>query len=370
MGELPIVAHHPPRPQLQHRPGGRHQPRLPPHPGGGEDRVHPAEGRPGLVGGQRGHGERPLHRPRHRRLSRSGRSGRRRLQHRGQLRSQRPRLEQRDGGGQPGQRSRPARLQSRPPCSTSPSATPRRNNDLFILVQDAAQLQSDNLAPYFIKVEVLTDPDANEPNDTPATATPSPPAVPTPPAPRPDSSPRQETWTTSPSTRPNPNSVIWLRVGQDPAFPSPPPHRYRLEYFLYDSTGVRRSPPTPRRPDRSSAPTWCRSAPPGCCEIPAPTPCWCGPTSIPTTRPRFPPETSTSATWWRRSSSPSRTLWRSPGTTRIEDALANPLTLKTLARWAARSPSPGGSASCPIPDFYIVRLNGASADGRTCCTTR
>jgi hypothetical protein len=47
----------------------------------------------------------------------------------------------------------------------------KSNNDLFILVQDAAQLNSDNLAPYFIKVEVITDPDSNESNDTPATAT-------------------------------------------------------------------------------------------------------------------------------------------------------------------------------------------------------
>ena len=31
---------------------------------------------------------------------------------------------------------------------------------------------------------------------------------------------------------------MWIRVGQDPAFPSPPPHRYRLEYFLRDPGGT------------------------------------------------------------------------------------------------------------------------------------
>ena len=116
----------------------------------------------------------------------------------------------------------------------------KANNDLYILVQDDNGREYDNLAPYSIKVEVVSDPDSNESNDTPATATPV---------------------TLSPVTggvggsnggflstpgdmdyysiaSPNPNSVMWIRVGQDSTFPSPPPHRYRLEYFLRDPGGT------------------------------------------------------------------------------------------------------------------------------------
>ena len=116
----------------------------------------------------------------------------------------------------------------------------KNNNDLFILLQDDNGRKYDNLSPYSLMVEVISDPDVNEPNDTPATATPI---------------------TLSPSTggvqgtgggfiatpgdldyfaisSPNANSVMWIRVGQDPAFPSPPPHRYRLEYFLRDPSGA------------------------------------------------------------------------------------------------------------------------------------
>jgi hypothetical protein len=50
----------------------------------------------------------------------------------------------------------------------------KSNNDLFLLVQDDTGRKVDNLSPYSIFVEVVADPDANEPNDTPATATPIP----------------------------------------------------------------------------------------------------------------------------------------------------------------------------------------------------
>jgi hypothetical protein len=115
------------------------------------------------------------------------------------------------------------------------------NNDLFLLVQDQSGRQYDNLSPYSILVEVITDPDANEPNDTPATATPI-------------------TLTGSASSMQgsnggylatpgdvdyysivaaNPNSVMWLDVVQDCTTATcPPPHRYRLEYFLRDPNGT------------------------------------------------------------------------------------------------------------------------------------
>ena len=42
----------------------------------------------------------------------------------------------------------------------------KSNNDLFLLVQDDTGRKVDNLSPYSIFVEVVADPDANEPNDT------------------------------------------------------------------------------------------------------------------------------------------------------------------------------------------------------------
>lgn len=116
----------------------------------------------------------------------------------------------------------------------------KSNNDLYLLVQDDNGKKFDNLSPYTIKVEVVQDPDANEPNDTPATATPIPLAA--------SGGGVQGSsggFISTPGdldyysiASPNPNSVMWIRVGQDPAFPSPPPHRYRLEYFLRDPGGT------------------------------------------------------------------------------------------------------------------------------------
>ena len=117
----------------------------------------------------------------------------------------------------------------------------RSNNDIFLLVQDDTGRKVDNLSPYSVFVEVVTDPDSNETNDTPATATPI-------------------TLSSSGGgvqgsnggflatpgdvdyfsiVAANPNSVMWLDVVQDctPAT-CPPPHRYRLEYFLRDPSGA------------------------------------------------------------------------------------------------------------------------------------
>ena len=115
----------------------------------------------------------------------------------------------------------------------------KSNNDLFILVQDDNGKKYDNLSPYTIKVEVIPDPDANEANDTPATATPITLSS--------GSGGVQGNgggYLATPGdldyysiVAANPNSVMWIRVGEDPAAPSPPPHRYRLEYFLRDPGG-------------------------------------------------------------------------------------------------------------------------------------
>jgi hypothetical protein len=88
-----------------------------------------------------------------------------------------------------------------------------------------------------IKVEVLPDPDNNEPNDV----TPNPISL----APAGGgvqgsstgflATPGDVDLFTIQST--NPNSVLWFRVGQDSTFPSPPPHRFRLEYTLKNPAG-------------------------------------------------------------------------------------------------------------------------------------
>ncbi|HZX43465.1 MAG TPA: hypothetical protein VFE93_16625 [Myxococcaceae bacterium] len=117
----------------------------------------------------------------------------------------------------------------------------KSNNDLYILVQDDNGREYDNLSPYTLFVEVVPDPDANEANDTPATATP----IPLTPGTNGGVQGNNGGFLSTPGdvdyfsiASPNPNSVMWIRVGQDPAFPSPPPHRYRLEYFLRDPGGT------------------------------------------------------------------------------------------------------------------------------------
>ncbi|HVP61612.1 MAG TPA: hypothetical protein VMT11_13690 [Myxococcaceae bacterium] len=117
----------------------------------------------------------------------------------------------------------------------------KANNDLYILVQDDNGKKFDNLSPYTIFVEVVSDPDSNEPNDTPATATP----IPLTAAPKGGVQGNGGGFIATPGdldyysiASPNPNSVMWIRLGEDPAAPSPPPHRYRLEYFLRDPGGT------------------------------------------------------------------------------------------------------------------------------------
>src|SRR5262249_18596027 len=94
---------------------------------------------------------------------------------------------------------------------------------------------------YSIFVEVVSDPDANEPNDSPATATPIPLTG--------GASGMQGSgggYLATPGdvdyysiVAANPNSVMWLALVRacTPAT-GPPAHRYRLEYFLRDPSGT------------------------------------------------------------------------------------------------------------------------------------
>ena len=114
------------------------------------------------------------------------------------------------------------------------------SNDLYILVEDDNGRKYDNLSPYSVLVEVVPDPDSNEPNDTPATAT----QIPL--APTPDgvqgngggfiATPGDADYFSI--NAPNANSVMWIHVVQDCTTTCPTPHAYRLEYFLRNSTGT------------------------------------------------------------------------------------------------------------------------------------
>jgi hypothetical protein len=109
------------------------------------------------------------------------------------------------------------------------------SNDLYILVEDDNGRKYDNLSPYSVFVEVVPDPDANEPNDTPATATPVT-LTPTPDGVQGNTggvlaTPGDSDYFSI--NAPNPNSVMWIHVVQDCTITTcPAPHAYRLEYFL------------------------------------------------------------------------------------------------------------------------------------------
>ncbi|RPH68880.1 MAG: hypothetical protein EHM78_17310 [Myxococcaceae bacterium] len=114
------------------------------------------------------------------------------------------------------------------------------SNDLYILVEDDNGRKYDNLSPYSVFVEVVPDPDSNESNDTPATATQIP-LTPTPDGVQGSgggfiATPGDADYFSI--NAPNPNSVMWIHVVQDCTTTCPPPHLYRLEYFLRNSTGT------------------------------------------------------------------------------------------------------------------------------------
>jgi len=109
-------------------------------------------------------------------------------------------------------------------------------NDLYVLITDQSGQQVDNVHPYFVKVEVVEDPDTNEPNDVNPTVIPPVPAGQT---------ATQGGYLATPNdvdlfsiTSPGAGNVISIRVTQDMSVPSPPPHRFRLEFILTDPNGI------------------------------------------------------------------------------------------------------------------------------------
>jgi hypothetical protein len=112
-------------------------------------------------------------------------------------------------------------------------------SSLVIVLEDDTGSKVDTKHQYSIVADVLEDPDTNEPNDTPQTATPIVLSA----NPGGGQAGQNGGYLSTPGdidyysvTSPGAGNVLWLEVEQDPSVPSPPPHAYRLEYYVYDST--------------------------------------------------------------------------------------------------------------------------------------
>jgi hypothetical protein len=114
------------------------------------------------------------------------------------------------------------------------------NTSVIIVLNDDNGLKIDNKNKFSVMVEVLTDPDVNEPNDTPATATPivlSPTSG--------GQAGKSSGYLSTPDDfdyfsvqAPGANYVLWFEVAQDPSVPAPPPHQYRLQYYVFKPDGT------------------------------------------------------------------------------------------------------------------------------------
>ncbi len=120
-------------------------------------------------------------------------------------------------------------------------STPPPNNSLVIVLEDDTGTKVDTKNMYGIVADVLEDPDINEPNDTPQTATPIPLTTGTGGV----ETGQNGGYLSTPDDldyysvlAPGAGYVLWVEVSQDPSVPSPPPHNYRLEYYVYAPDGT------------------------------------------------------------------------------------------------------------------------------------
>jgi hypothetical protein len=115
------------------------------------------------------------------------------------------------------------------------------NNSLVIVLQDDTGAKVDTKNKYSIVADVVEDQDLNEPNDTPQTATPivlnsAGSGIETGMSGGYLSTPGDLDYYTV--NAPSAGYVLWVEISQDPSVPSPPPHQYRLEYFIYGGDGT------------------------------------------------------------------------------------------------------------------------------------
>ena len=112
---------------------------------------------------------------------------------------------------------------------------------LVIALEDDTGGKVDTTHQFAIVADVLEDPDVNEPNDTPLQATPIQLSA----NPGGGQAGQNGGYLSTPGdvdyysvASPGAGNVLWVEVEQDPSVPSPPPHQYRLEYYIYGPDGA------------------------------------------------------------------------------------------------------------------------------------
>jgi len=114
------------------------------------------------------------------------------------------------------------------------------DTSLIVVLEDNTGSGVDAQHEFSLWLDMLDDPDVNEPNDTPATATPI-----TLSTAGGIASGQSGGYLATPGDldyfvvqSPGANYVLWVELSQDPSSPSPPPHAYRLQYNIYGPDGV------------------------------------------------------------------------------------------------------------------------------------
>ena len=112
---------------------------------------------------------------------------------------------------------------------------------LVIALEDDTGSKVDTTHEFAIVADVLEDPDVNEPNDTPLQATPIQLSA----NPGGGQAGQNGGYLSTPGdvdyysvASPGAGNVLWVEVEQDLSVPSPPPHQYRLEYYIYGPDGA------------------------------------------------------------------------------------------------------------------------------------
>jgi hypothetical protein len=115
------------------------------------------------------------------------------------------------------------------------------DSSLILVLEDNTGSGVDTKNQYSLWLDMLEDPDVNEPNDTPQTATP----IQLTTGGGGVESGQSGGYLATPGDldyfsiqAPGNNYVLWLELSQDPSSPSPPPYPFRLQYNVYASDGV------------------------------------------------------------------------------------------------------------------------------------
>lgn len=115
------------------------------------------------------------------------------------------------------------------------------DTSVIMVLQDNTGMKVDTKNEYSIRADMVQDPDTNEPNDTPQQAAP----IQLTTGPGGVESGTNGGYLSTPGDldyfsvqSPGANYVLWLQLSQDPSVPSPPPHKFRLQYYVYAPDGT------------------------------------------------------------------------------------------------------------------------------------